>query len=158
MTFPVTIEKAVACINVARLKRKWFSNVRSRWLLHLVWALAGNLWRNPTTSDHLRLTVAFTQTLKANSLSYGEGVISKEYPRPRKKAFFPFFSFPSHLPEQWCSNSRKGFRCMLSKLLSRICFVARWLTALSWEEGPGEKSFLLCFFMQGCDQICTYAA
>lgn len=125
MAFPLSIQKAVACINAAHLKRKWFSNVRSRWLLHLVWTPAGSV---PPT-DHLKLTAAFTQSLNANSYGEGGGVTCRWLPPPphplpahthRKKVLVALVSFPSHLPEHWCSDTTKGFRCMLSNILSRI--------------------------------------
>lgn len=124
MAFPLSIQKAVACINAAHLKRKWFSNVRSRWLLHLVWTPAGSV---PPT-DHLKLTAAFTQSLNANSYGEGGGVTCRwlhpPHPLPahthRKKVLVALVSFPSHLPEHWCSDTTKGFRCMLSNILSRI--------------------------------------
>lgn len=139
MTFPLTIRKA-ACINVARLKRKWFPDIWSRWLLHLVWTPAGNV---PPT-DHLKLTAAFTQSLKASRLSSGGGWVgggcNQRWVAPRrKKVFVSLVSFPFHLPEHQCSDTRKGLRCMLSNVLSRIFFVARWLIALSWEEAQGRN-------------------
>lgn len=109
MTFPLTIRNAAACINVARLKRKWFPNVRSRWLLHVVRTPAGNA---PPT-DHLKLTAAFTQSLQANrSSSGGRGRGGDQRwvtPPTEGKFLFPLFHFHSTYLNTGAATPGRGF-------------------------------------------------
>lgn len=72
-----------------------------------------------------------------------------------KKVVFSLFPFPLHLPEHWCSETRKRFSVCWATFCQGFSLYEMTRCAVVG-RGPGEKSFLLSFFMQGYDQICTY--